>query len=41
MEVLVREAKELAAGGVKELILVAQDTTMYGFDREGRSLRCV
>ena len=38
MEALVREAEELAAGGVKELILVAQDTTMYGQDLEGRPL---
>lgn len=38
MEALVREAEELAAGGVKELILVAQDTTMYGQDFEGRPL---
>ncbi len=32
-EDIVAEAKSLAAGGVKELILVAQDTTLYGFDR--------
>ena len=30
MEVLLKEAKELADRGVKELILVAQETTMYG-----------
>ena len=29
---LVAEAKELARGGVKELILIAQDTTYYGID---------
>ncbi len=38
MDTLVREAEELAAGGVKELILVAQDTTVYGQDLKGRSL---
>ena len=32
-ETLVREAKELAAGGVKELILVAQELTYYGRER--------
>ena len=35
MEQLVREAKELAAQGVKELILVAQETTLYGRDLYG------
>ncbi|MGD9900946.1 MAG: 30S ribosomal protein S12 methylthiotransferase RimO [Spirochaetales bacterium] len=32
IEVLVEEAKALVAKGVKELILVAQDTTRYGLD---------
>jgi len=32
MEELIREAGELAAAGVKELILIAQDTTFYGLD---------
>ena len=32
MEQLLKEAKELAEGGVKELILVAQETTVYGQD---------
>ena len=32
MENLVEEAKELADKGVKELILVAQETTLYGMD---------
>ena len=32
MDDLVREAKELAAQGVKELILIAQETTLYGVD---------
>ena len=32
MEVLVQEATELAAQGVRELIVIAQDTTYYGLD---------
>ena len=32
MEQVVEQATKLAAGGVKELILVAQDTTKYGSD---------
>ncbi len=32
MEVLVEEATELAAKGVRELIIIAQDTTYYGLD---------
>ncbi|WMJ82012.1 30S ribosomal protein S12 methylthiotransferase RimO [Clostridium sp. MB40-C1] len=32
MESILTEAKELVKGGVKELILVAQDTTRYGID---------
>lgn len=35
-ERLLREANELAAGGVKELILVAQELTYYGHDRAER-----
>ena len=35
MEVLVKEAEELAEGGVRELILVAQETTLYGKDLYG------
>lgn len=35
MEHLVSEAQELAAQGVKELILVAQETTVYGTDLYG------
>ncbi|MBQ2781299.1 MAG: 30S ribosomal protein S12 methylthiotransferase RimO [Clostridia bacterium] len=39
MDALVSEAKALAAGGAKELVLVAQDTTVYGRDRDdGASL---
>ena len=32
MEYLVKQAEKLAEGGVKELILVAQETTLYGTD---------
>ncbi|MFR9069850.1 MAG: 30S ribosomal protein S12 methylthiotransferase RimO [Paraclostridium sp.] len=32
MEDIIREAKELASNGVKELVVIAQDTTKYGFD---------
>ena len=35
MEALVEEARELASGGVRELILVAQETTLYGVDLYG------
>ena len=35
MERLVRQAEDLAAQGVKELILVAQETTLYGKDLYG------
>jgi ribosomal protein S12 methylthiotransferase len=35
IEEVVREAKELAADGVKELVIVAQDTTYYGMDLYG------
>ena len=35
MEQLIKEAEELAAQGVKELILVAQETTLYGKDIYG------
>lgn len=35
MEELIASAKELAAQGVKELILVAQETTLYGVDLYG------
>jgi ribosomal protein S12 methylthiotransferase len=34
---LVREARALAAGGVKELSLIAQDTTAYGRDLGGQA----
>ena len=32
MEVLVKEAEELSAQGIRELIIIAQDTTYYGLD---------
>ncbi len=36
IEEVLREARELAADGVRELILVAQDTTYYGLDLYGQ-----
>jgi ribosomal protein S12 methylthiotransferase len=36
IEEVVREARELAADGVRELIIVAQDTTYYGLDLYGK-----
>lgn len=36
MEELAAQARELVAGGVKELILVAQETTLYGVDLYGK-----
>ena len=36
VETLVEEAEKLAAQGVKELIVIAQDTTYYGVDLYGR-----
>ena len=35
MEDIIREAKELASNGVKELVVIAQDTTKYGIDLYG------
>jgi ribosomal protein S12 methylthiotransferase len=32
MEALVKEAQHLAAGGTKELVIIAQDSTYYGLD---------
>ncbi len=37
IEDIVKEAKELAEGGVTELIVVAQDTTAYGVDIYGEA----
>ncbi len=39
MEVLEEEARKLAKAGVKELIVIAQDTTYYGIDLYGK--RCL
>lgn len=36
MESLIKEAEELAENGVRELILVAQETTLYGKDLYGK-----
>jgi ribosomal protein S12 methylthiotransferase len=36
IEEVLREARELAADGVRELIVVAQDTTYYGLDLYGK-----
>ena len=36
MEVLISEAKELVNSGARELILVAQETTLYGLDLYGK-----
>jgi ribosomal protein S12 methylthiotransferase len=35
-ESIVREARALAEGGVRELLLISQDTTFYGIDRGER-----
>ncbi|PHS12997.1 MAG: 30S ribosomal protein S12 methylthiotransferase RimO [Blastopirellula sp.] len=37
IEEIILEAKELAADGVRELIIVAQDTTYYGLDLYGET----
>ena len=39
MEVLVSEAEQLAAQGIRELVIIAQDTTYYGLDLYGK--RCL
>ena len=36
VEYLVKQAKKLVEGGVKEIILVAQETTLYGVDLYGK-----
>lgn len=38
MDDIIAEAKELAESGVKEVILIAQDTTRYGYDIAGREM---
>ncbi len=40
IEDCVAEARELALGGVRELIVVAQDTTAYGSDIYGKAMLC-
>ena len=35
-EKLIEEARALAAQGVKELVIIAQDTTFYGLDLYGK-----
>ncbi len=40
IESCVNEAKELAKNGVKEIVVVAQDTTAYGTDIYGKSMLC-
>lgn len=37
MDAVVEEARALTANGVKELVLVAQDTTLYGAEEDGVS----
>jgi ribosomal protein S12 methylthiotransferase len=37
IETVIAEAKELAADGVRELVVVAQDTTYYGLDLYGET----
>lgn len=39
IETLVKEAKDLAAQGIRELVIIAQDTTYYGLDIYGK--RCL
>ncbi len=38
MERLIKEAQFLAEGGVKELTLIAQETTVYGVDLHGKKM---
>ena len=38
MEQLLKQARELVEGGVRELILVAQETTLYGTDLYGKKM---
>ncbi|MCI6675588.1 MAG: 30S ribosomal protein S12 methylthiotransferase RimO [Clostridiales bacterium] len=38
MEELIEEARVLAKGGVRELIIVAQETTLYGIDLYGKKM---
>ena len=36
MDTILKQAKELEQLNVKELNLIAQDTTRYGFDKDGK-----
>lgn len=38
MEKVLKDARDLVEGGAKELIIVAQETTLYGQDLEGRKM---
>lgn len=38
MDKLIKEAEFLAEGGVKELIIIAQETTVYGIDLYGKKM---
>ena len=38
MEDIITEAKDLAANGVKEVVVIAQDTTKYGCDLYGKEM---
>jgi len=38
LDSVIAEAEELAADGVRELVVVAQDTTFYGIDSHGRPM---
>ena len=41
LENLVNQAKDLASKGVKELVVISQDTTRYGSDLEGQNITTV
>lgn len=41
LEILVNQAKDLASKGVKELVVISQDTTRYGSDFEGQNITTV
>ena len=41
LENLVNQAKDLASKGVKELVVISQDTTRYGSDLEGQTITTV
>lgn len=41
MEDILNEAKDLADSGVREIILIAQDTTRYGYDTHGKEMLSV